>query len=111
MKNSDIADPLFREAVEAIDTGNIEKLEQLLQQYPQLVTKHLDTPNEEGYFKNPYLLWFIADNPIRNEKLPANIEAITLTIIKALQKNTVDNYQFQIDYTLGLVCTGRIPKG
>ena len=70
MKNSDITDSLFREAVDAIDSGNISVLQQLLETNPQLVTKRLDTPTENGYFKNPYLLWFVADNPIRHEKLP-----------------------------------------
>ena len=110
MKNSDIRDPLFREAVEAIDTGNIPLLSQLLHANPALATKRLDTPNEEGYFKNPYLLWFVADNPIRHEKLPPNIVEITQTILEALRNNPGDNYQYQVDYALGLVCTGRIPK-
>ena len=52
----------------------------------------------------------MADNPIRHKKLPANIVEVTKTIIEALQKKCDDNYQYIIDYTLGLVCTGRIPK-
>lgn len=110
MKNSDIADTLFREIVEAIDSGNTIALQQLLEANPGLVTKRLDTPNEKGYFANPYLLWFVADNPIRHEKLPSNIVEITKNIIDVLQKNHDDNYQFIVDYTLGLVATGRIPK-
>jgi Ankyrin repeats (3 copies) len=110
MKNNDSSSTLFYKAVAAIDTGDIELLKELLHTNPQLVTKPLDTPNSKGYFKNPYLLWFIADNPIRHEKLPANIAAITKIIIEALQKSNHKNYQHIIDYTLGLVCTGRIPK-
>jgi hypothetical protein len=110
MKNSDITDPLFREAVDAIDSGNIPLLQQLLKTNPQLVTNRLDTPEEEGYFKDPYLLWFVADNPIRHDKLPDNIVDVTRAIIDALQKNPGDNYQFQLSYALGLVCTGRIPR-
>jgi hypothetical protein len=110
MKNSDISDTLFREAVEAIDTGNIVILQKLLETNANLITKRLDTLNEDGYFKNPYLLWFVADNPIRHEKLPSNIVEVTKTIIEALQKNNDNNYQYIMDYTLGLVSTGRIPK-
>ncbi len=55
MKNSDITDPLFREAVEAIDTGDINTLERLLNEHPQLVSQRLDVP-KEGYFQHPYLL-------------------------------------------------------
>src|SRR4030095_14993468 len=110
MKNFDISDTLFREAIEAIDAGNIASLQKLLETNTVLVTKRLDTPDEEGYFKNPYLLWFVADNPIRHEKLPSNIVEVTQTILEALQRNPGDNYQHQVDYALGLVCTGRIPK-
>ena len=110
MQNANITGPLFREAVEAIDTGNITLLRQLIEATPALITNRLETPNEEGYFKNPYLLWFVADNPIRHEKLPANIVEVTQLILKALQKTDDESYQSQVDYTLGLVCTGRIPK-
>jgi peptide-methionine (S)-S-oxide reductase len=110
MKNSEIIDPIFRKAVEAIDNGDLLVLQELLKENPDLTTKPLDTPNGKGYFKNPYLLWFVADNPIRHENLPANIVEITKTILKALKQNRVDNYQYIVNYTLGLVCTGRITK-
>ena len=109
MNNSDIKDPVFREAVEAIDAGNTSSLEHLLKTNPQLVNKRLDTP-DEGYFKHPYLLWFVADNPIRHEKLPANIVDVTRILIDAVRNNATDSFQQQIDYTLGLVATGRIPR-
>jgi hypothetical protein len=38
MQNSDIQDALFRQAVEAVDAGNIFLLQQLLEANPQLVT-------------------------------------------------------------------------
>src|SRR5258706_7923198 len=109
MRNSEITDPLFRETVEAIDAGNITKLKQLLDEHPNLVKERLDVP-KEGYFQHPYLLWFVADNPIRYDRLPANIVEVTRVIIEALQNNPTDSYQHQLDYTLGLVATGRIPK-
>lgn len=110
MKTADITDLLFKEAVDAIDSGNIATLQRLLDANPSLVTSRLTTPNEEGYFKDPYLLWFVADNPIRHHKLPPNIVEVTATIIKALQKYRNGSYQHQLDYALGLVATGRIPK-
>ena len=84
MQNSAISHPVFREAVEAIDAGNVSVLKKLLEVHPELVMKPLDLP-EEGYFKNPYLLWFIADNPIRHEKLPPNISEIAKLIISAIK--------------------------
>ncbi|MEJ7677183.1 MAG: hypothetical protein WKG06_04785 [Segetibacter sp.] len=109
MKNSDITDPLFRDAVEAIDSGNTALLQHLLETNPQLVTKRLITPTE-GYFRQPYLLWFVADNPVRHEKLPANIVEITSLLIRFVRQNARESFQKQIDYTFGLVETGRIPR-
>jgi hypothetical protein len=109
MNNSEITDPLFRAAVEAIDSGNISLLKKLLQDDPQLVSKRLEVPTE-GYFQHPYLLWFVADNPIRHERLPSNITEITRLLIDSVRQNANSSFQEQIDYTLGLVATGRIPK-
>lgn len=109
MKNSDIIDALFQSAIEAIDSGNITVLDGLITEYPSLVKERLQTV-EEGYFKDPYLIWFVADNPIRNDKLPPNIVAVTRLLIDAVKCEAPDTYQHQIDYTLGLVATGRIPR-
>lgn len=109
MNNSEITDPLFRKAVEAIDSGNTTLLKRLLDDHPQLAGKRLDVPIE-GYFQHPYLLWFVADNPIRNERLPSNIVEITRLLTESARQNANESFQQQIDYTLGLVATGRIPK-
>jgi len=102
-------EPLFREAIEAIDSGDISTLENMLRAYPGLVRDRLDDP-EGGYFKNPYLLWFVADNPVRTDKLPGNIVEITRLLIDAVKREAAGSAQEQLDYTLGLVATGRIPK-
>ena len=109
MNNSDIKDPLFRKAVEAIDTGNLVSLNDLLDKNPSLISQRLDTPTE-GYFANPYLIWFVADNPVRNDKLAANIIDITGTLIQYIQRHAPETLEEQIDYTLGLVATGRIAR-
>jgi hypothetical protein len=109
MQTSVIKDAAFLKAVRAIDAGNLSLLQQLVNANPGLVINQLDYP-EEGYFKNPYLLWFVADNPIRHEKLPSNIAAITSFLVDAVQQYTPESFQQQIDYTLGLVVTGRMPR-
>jgi len=109
VNNFDISDPLFRKAVEAIDNGDVLSLQSILNENPEIINERLSSPTN-GYFKNPYLIWFVADNPIRHEKLPANIVAVTMVLIEAAKKNAADSYQGQIDYTLGLVATGRIPR-
>ncbi len=109
MKNADITDPIFREAVEAIDAGDIASLKNLLTLYPKLTSERLNYPNG-GYFKDPYLLWFVADNPIRIDKLPPNIVDVTRLLIEYVKQGAPDSIQQQLDYTLGLVETGRIPR-
>jgi peptide-methionine (S)-S-oxide reductase len=106
MKNEEIKDPVFRMAVEAIDTGNSQMLSELLRDHPHLVKDRLDYP-VPGYFSNPYLIWFVADNPIRHEKLPGNIIEVTRMLIESVKKNAPESSQIQLDYTLGLVDTGR----
>lgn len=109
MENFVIKDPLFREAVEAIDQGKLETLQGLLAKHPELVSMRMDSPTE-GYFQQPYLLWFVADNPIRHGKLPANIVAICALIINKIKGQNLDTLQVQLDYTLGLVVTGSTPR-
>lgn len=109
MINSDINNSLHLRAVEAIDSGNIRELRKILEDHPEIVRERFDSP-EEGYFKNPYLLWFIADNPIRHPGLPENIVEITTLIIKYAKKEAPDSFQYQLDYTLELVATGSIPR-
>ncbi|MGZ3776727.1 MAG: ankyrin repeat domain-containing protein [Mucilaginibacter sp.] len=105
----EISDPLFREAVEAIDSGDIKTLENMLRAYPNLVRDRLDDP-DGGYFKNPYLLWFVADNPIRIDKLAGNIVEVTRLLIDTVKREAAGSAQEQLDYALGLVATGRIPR-
>jgi Ankyrin repeats (3 copies) len=109
MDSSDIKEPQFREAVDAIDTGNISSLQNLLKINPELISKRLDIPTD-GYFAHPYLMWFVAENPIRHEKLPANIIDVTRVLIDAARRNASASFHEQINYTLGLVATGRIPR-
>jgi Ankyrin repeats (3 copies) len=109
MKNTDIEDPLFHKGVEAIDAGDIVVLKTLLILNPELIAKRLNYPNG-GYFKDPYLLWFVADNPIRTGKLPSNIIAITRLLIQFVKENDQHNTQTQLDNTLKLVISGRTPR-
>jgi hypothetical protein len=109
MKNAEITDPLFREAVEAIDAGDITLLKKLLTLHPKLATDRLAYPNGQ-YFRDPYLLWFVADNPIRIDKLPPNIVAVSRLLIQYLKQEAPDSIQKQLDYTLGLVETGSISR-
>ena len=108
MDNSEIPDPLFREAVSAIDAGDVTTLERLLTAHPELVRDRLDYG--EGYFKNPYLLWFVAENPIRQGTLPKNIAEITRAILGAAERQQLESLRAQLDSTLELVSSGRVAR-
>jgi peptide-methionine (S)-S-oxide reductase len=110
VKTADINDVEFRSAVEAIDAGNIAALSILINENPDLLTKRLNTPDAQGYFKDPYLLWFVADNPIRNATLAPNIAKITQFIIETLKQFAEESLQYQLDYALELVITGKTPR-
>ncbi|MGC4034935.1 MAG: ankyrin repeat domain-containing protein [Chitinophagaceae bacterium] len=109
MKTEDINDPLFRSAVESIDSGDLHSLSKIVNNNPYLIKEKLIN-TEKGYFQDPFLLYFIADNPIRSEKLADNIVDITRWIVNEIKLQSPENWQQQINYTLALVVTGRIPR-
>lgn len=106
-------DASMRDAVAAIDAGDVDRLERLIAANPALVSHRLETPGAwlrdvvgsavDGFFSRPYLLWFVAEDPVRNGRLPANIAAVAGVIVDALRRNEVPSTQEQLDYALSLV--------
>ncbi|MGH7712122.1 MAG: ankyrin repeat domain-containing protein [Gemmatimonadaceae bacterium] len=106
-------DALFRETVAAIDAGDVAAVARLTKEHPRLVRDRLKAPGAwlrdkvagalKGFFKKPYLLWFVAEDPVRNDTLPKNIADIARTIIEAAKRERVDTLQEQLDYALRLV--------
>jgi len=105
----DIADMIVQRAIAAIDSGRTTELMELMEIHPDLVNDRLQN-NANGYFKNPYLLWFVADNPIRIAQLPPNIMEVSRLLIKTVKSKAPDTYQQQVDYTLVLVASGSVPR-
>lgn len=101
-------DPTFRQALTALDAGDVPTLSRLLEEHPRLVRERIE--GGEGYFANPYLLWFVAENPIRNGTLPSNSAEITRLLVSALRSHAVESRGEQVDYALGLVCSGRVAR-
>jgi hypothetical protein len=109
----EMIDRLFREAVSVIDAGDVAGLEHLLVAHPRLVRDRLESPGAwlrdtvggalDGFFKHPYLLWFVAEDPVRNGKLPGNIAHLASVIIEAAQRERAENLREQLDYALSLV--------
>ena len=113
MDNAGSLDAHFREAVAAIDAGDVPELERLIAAHPALVQERLTSPGAwlrdtigdavEGFFQRPYLLWFVAEDPVRHGSLPANIATVTRAIIDAARRAGAPNLQEQLDYALTLV--------
>lgn len=113
MTNNHHFDALFHRAVTAIDTGDAAALQHLLAAHPELVSERLQQPGAwlreqagealNGFFKDPYLLWFVAEDVVRNNSLPANIVEITRIIIDAIEREQVATKQEQLNFTLMLV--------
>jgi hypothetical protein len=102
-----IEDPLFRKAVALVDGGDEGGLRGHLRLHPGLLRQHVVFEGE-NYFRNPTLLEFIAENPIRQGKMPGNIVAVAEVILDAGLNAKQD--QAALNETLGLVCSGRIAR-
>ena len=102
-----ITDPVFRRAVDLIDAGDEAGLRDHLKKHPGLQRKHVVFEGM-NYFHNPSLLEFIAENPIRHNKMPQNIVAVTEVILESGPKADID--QAALDATLLLVATGSVPE-
>ena len=113
MDAADPLDSLFADAVAAIDGGDLTRLQQLLARHPELATARLETPGPwlrdavgnalDGFFARPYLLWFVAEDPVRAGKLPSNIVEIAGAIIDAARVHAPESLQAQLDGALPLV--------
>jgi hypothetical protein len=119
-ENTEMLDGLFHQAVSAIDAGDVTTLENLLATHPELVRERLESPGGwlrekvgralDGFFQKPYLLWFVAEDPVRNGQLPRNIVQITRTIIEAAEREGAQSLREQLDYALRLVCWSWIAR-
>jgi hypothetical protein len=98
-----IDNPEFRRAVELLDAGDASGLREFLQRHPVLVHQHVVFEGG-NYFRDPTLLEFVAENPVRHGTLPANIVELTRVILEAGPS------QFARNETLLLVATGRVPR-
>src|SRR5262249_43388496 len=120
MDDTGMLDALFRKAVSAIDAGDRATLERLLAAHPRLVRDCLHSPGSwlrdkvggalDGFFRQPYLLWFVAEDPVRNGKLPGNIDQLARTIIETAKREEVDRLQEQLNHALRLVCWSWIAR-
>jgi hypothetical protein len=98
-----IEDARFRRAVDLLDQGDAAGLRAYLKQHPVLARQRVSF---EGwnYFRNPSLLEFVAENPVRHGSLPKNIVEVARVILdEGVEPSAVNE-------TLGLVVSGRVPR-
>jgi hypothetical protein len=100
-----IEDPDFRRAVDLIDAGDADGLRAWLKEHPGLARRHVVFEGM-NYFHNPSLLEFIAENPIRQNRMAENIVEVTEVILESGLKPGTD--QAALDTTLALVATGSV---
>ena len=98
-----IENATFRRAVELLDAGDAVGLRGYLKQHPNLVHEHVVFEGG-NYFRNPTLLEFVAENPVRHGTLPPNIVELTKVILDAGPSQSAKNE------TLMLVSTGSVPR-
>lgn len=95
---------IFQNAVQALDAGDIERLEKLLDEHPWLVSYHCRKGElyDEGYFAGATLLHHIAGNPNRCP-IPSNILDITRLLLSRGARDEPPRPR----YTMGLLLTSR----
>jgi len=98
-----IEDEVFRRAVDLLDAGDAPGLRAHLKKHPHLAQQRVVFEGG-NYFRNPTLLEFVAENPVRHGTLPANIAEIARVILDAGPAQSARNE------TLMLVSTGSVPR-
>jgi len=105
-------DQLFQQAVGSSGAGDVPALDRLLTGHPELARERLTAPGPwlrdkigralDGFFKDPYLLWFVSEDVPVHGRLPKNIAEMTRAIIRSAKG--APGFQEQLDSTLRLVC-------
>ncbi len=98
-----IEDTTFRRAVDLLDAGDSSGLRAHLGRHPSLAKQRVLFEGG-NYFRNPSLLEFVAENPIRHGRLPKSIVDLASVILDAGVETLA------LDETLMLVATGSVPR-
>ena len=77
-----IEDAAFRRAVDLLDDGDVHGLRDHLANHPSVVRQRVVFEGG-NYFRDPTLLEFVAENPVRHDNLPPNIVKVARMILDA----------------------------
>ncbi len=118
--DSHLIDVLFREAVAFLESGRLDGLQRLLAANPSIATARLTEPGPwlcdrfggklPDFFQQPYLLWFVAEDPVRTGQLPRNIALIAQTILDVARRDDPANIQQQLDVALRMVSWSTVAR-
>lgn len=100
-----VDDPVVREALDLIDAGDASGLTGLLGRHPGLADRRFPL-DRVAYFRDPSLLEFLAENPVRRGRLPSNVADLARLILAAESPGSTRSR----DATLALVASGRVPR-
>jgi hypothetical protein len=103
--NDRIEDDKFQHALDFLDEGNESLLRTYLMDHPDIVHQQIFFEGD-NYFTEPTLIEFVAENPIRQGRLPDNIVETARIILEAGAKGN----QKSIDNTVGLIASGRVAR-
>jgi len=110
LDRSTIGDPSFRAAVDAIDAGDAVALATLLDAEPRLLHERIVGPDvyrrtpRRGYFTDPKLFWFVANNPTQVERMRPTV----VDVARVMIERGVDGAD--LDYTLELTMTSSVAR-
>jgi peptide-methionine (S)-S-oxide reductase len=113
-------DARFRAAVALMDAGDVPALERLLAADPGLAGARLEAPGAwlrdqvggalDDFFARPWLLWFVAEDPVRNGTLPANAAEVAAAVLRAARAAAPDTVRAQVDQAVRLVAWSWIAR-
>ncbi|HEU4994278.1 MAG TPA: ankyrin repeat domain-containing protein [Gemmatimonadaceae bacterium] len=100
--------PMFLEAVAAIDAGDLERLRALLDEHPELARSLGNLEPPFGYFTGATLLHYVAWNPSRPAKVPANIVDIARLLLERGADVDALTLSRSAGTTMGLIVTSKM---
>ena len=95
----------FQHALDLLDAGDAAGLAAHLAAHPGLARQRVDYA-DEGYFRSPALLDFVAENPARRGQLPPAIVDVATAILEA---GAWEDPAI-VNSALGLVASGRVAR-
>ncbi|HMI58919.1 MAG TPA: hypothetical protein VK511_12775, partial [Gemmatimonadaceae bacterium] len=92
----------FRNAVAALDAGDVKRLESILDSHPMVMRYECRVGEwyESGYFSGATLLWHLAGNPIRGPLPPNIVEVAGVLVSRHFDRKAAE-------YTIGLLLTSK----